>query len=52
MELWENNNDRKKPKYYEKNLPQCNSAPHKSHMDWPGIELGSPGLEASTFFED
>jgi hypothetical protein len=21
-------------------------------MDWPGIELGLPGLEASTVFED
>jgi hypothetical protein len=27
-------------KHLEKNLPQCSSVRHKSHMDEPGIEPG------------
>jgi len=35
-----------KLKYLLKNLPQCHSAYHKSHMDCPGIEPRPPQWEA------
>jgi hypothetical protein len=38
--------DRGKPKYSGKNRSQCNFVHHKSHMDWHGIESGSPRWEA------
>jgi hypothetical protein len=28
------------------NLPQCRFAHHKSHMTWPGLEIGQRPLEA------
>jgi hypothetical protein len=40
MEHKWNDKDRK-IKYLEKNLSQCHFGHHKTHMDWPGIELGS-----------
>jgi len=33
MEHWWNDNDRKKPKYWEKSLSQCHFVHHKSHLD-------------------
>jgi hypothetical protein len=38
-----NDNDRGKPKYSEKNQPQCCFLHHKSHTKRPGIEQDSPG---------
>jgi hypothetical protein len=40
-----NDTDRGKPKNSEKNLPQCHSVHHESHMDRLGPELGSLRLE-------
>jgi hypothetical protein len=48
MEHWWNEIDRGKPKYSEKNLSQCHSVRHKSHMDCPGIEPGPPPWEAGS----
>jgi len=39
---WWNNTDTVRPTYSEKNLSQCHFFPHKSYMDWPGIETGPP----------
>jgi hypothetical protein len=41
-EHWCNDNVKAKLKYWEINLPQCNSALHKSHTDFPGIKAGIP----------
>jgi hypothetical protein len=46
MEHRWNEIDKGKPKYSEKTLSQCHFVRHKSHMDWPGIEPGSPLWEA------
>jgi hypothetical protein len=46
MEHWWNDTDRGKPKYREKNLSHCHCVHHISHMDWPGIERGTPWWEA------
>jgi hypothetical protein len=42
MEPWWNDIDREKPKELERNLYKYHFARHKSHMDWPGRELGLP----------
>jgi hypothetical protein len=41
-----NDTDRGKAKNSEKNLSQCHSVHHKSHMDWPGREPGTPWWQA------
>jgi hypothetical protein len=41
-QYWWNDSDRGKPKYSEKILCQCRFVHHKSHMNWPGIELVPP----------
>jgi hypothetical protein len=46
MEHRGNEIDKGKPKYSGKNLSQCHFVHHKSHMDRPGIEPGSPRWEA------
>jgi hypothetical protein len=42
MEHRWNEIDKEKPKYSGKNLSQYHFVHHKSHMDRPGIEPGSP----------
>jgi len=37
---WQIDKDRGKPKYSEKNLPQCNFVQCISHMGWKRIKLG------------
>jgi hypothetical protein len=41
-----NDIDRGKPKNAEKNLSQCHSVHHKSHMYWPRREPGPPRWQA------
>jgi hypothetical protein len=38
---------KEKQKYSEKNLNQCQFVNHKSHTDWPGLELRLPQWRAS-----
>jgi hypothetical protein len=40
-----NDIDRGKPKHSEKNLSQSHFGHHKSSMDWPGREPGTPRWE-------
>jgi hypothetical protein len=42
----QNEINRGKQNYSEKNLSQRLSVHHKSHMDWPGFEPGPPRWEA------
>jgi hypothetical protein len=42
VQQWCNDADGGKPKYLQKNLPQCHPAQHKSYMDSPGIEPRPP----------
>jgi len=37
---WQNDKDRGKPKYSEKNLSKCHFVQCKSQMDWNGIKPG------------
>jgi hypothetical protein len=49
MKQWLNLGHREKPKFSEKNLSQCHFWGHKSHMDWSGIEPGSPWRETGNY---
>jgi hypothetical protein len=40
VELWRNDTDRGKAKYWEKDLPQCHFVHHKFYMRWAGTEPG------------
>jgi hypothetical protein len=40
MEDWWIDTDKGKQKYWDKNLSQCHSVHHTSHVDWSGIEHG------------
>jgi hypothetical protein len=42
MELWWNDANTGKLKYSQKNLLHCNFVQHKSYLNWPGKESGSP----------
>jgi hypothetical protein len=48
MEHWWNDTDRGQPKYPETNLAQCYFLQYKSHMDWQGIEPGTPWWQVVT----
>jgi hypothetical protein len=43
-----NDSDSEKPQYSDKNLSQCHFVNHKSHMDWPGIEIRPPQWSPTT----
>jgi len=49
MKQWLNHGDKDEPKYLEKNLSQCHFLLHESHMDWSGIEPGSPRGETGNY---
>jgi hypothetical protein len=38
MELWQNDTDTRKLRYWKKNFSRRQLVPHKSHKDWPYIE--------------
>jgi hypothetical protein len=44
------NDDRRKPKSSEKSLYQRHTSHHKSHMDWPGSNLGLQITQAGPSF--
>jgi hypothetical protein len=46
MEHRWNGIDRGKPKYSGRNLSQCHFVHHKSQMEWPENEPGSPRWKA------
>jgi len=46
MEHYSNDTDRRKPKHSEKNLFNYHYVHHKSHMHWPGKEIGPPRWQA------
>jgi hypothetical protein len=43
--LWDDD-ERGKPKYFEKNLSQRHFVHHKSKIDWLGLEPGPPWRDA------
>jgi hypothetical protein len=51
MEHW-NDAGGGKLKYRERNLFQCDYVHHKSHMNGPGNEPGTPQSEMTINFED
>jgi len=46
-EHWWNDTDRRKPKYSDRNLSQCQSVHYESNTNWPGID---PRLLKTKFF--
>jgi hypothetical protein len=48
LEHWWNNPDRGKVKHSEKNQAPVPLCPHKSHMEWRGIETGPLQLRGLT----
>lgn len=46
MQLWLNETDGRKPKYWEQNLFQRHFAHHKFHEYWFGIKPGNPQWDA------
>jgi len=47
VEHWCNDADSGLPNYFVKNLSQYHIVHLKSHVNWPGMEPGYPGSEAS-----
>ena len=47
IEHWWSDTDRGKQKYWEKNLCRCLFIHHKSDVDWPAMEHGTPQPEAA-----
>jgi len=52
VEHWWNDTDRGQLKVGEENLSHGQSVRHKSHLEWPGIESGSPWREADELRPD
>jgi len=48
MGHWWNNTEKGKPKYSGKNISQCHSVYHISHMDWSQIQRGTFGERLMT----
>jgi hypothetical protein len=46
VEQWWGDSIRRKTKWSERNLSSATFVRHKHHVDWPGIEPGSPRWQA------